>query len=123
VARIRANIKTFPVDSDPRVAGLLAAQSTAAGVLIAAQQSLTSTRATVGTAGSVADYIARADIGDVLQVHSAAFQGSLNAVSGGTVTMTASLTFMGHPQPMSWTFDFHDPITGARNLADALLGG
>jgi hypothetical protein len=36
--------------------------------------------------------------------------------------MWADLTFISRPQRIRWTFDFHDPLAGARNLAHTLLG-
>ena len=122
VRAIQAGLKLFPVDADPRVAGLIAAQATAAGTLVVAQQTLATTKAAVGVAGEVADYVARAGLADALHVTAAGFQGSLNLVSGGSVALWADLTFIGRPQRMRWTFDFHDPLAGARALAQALLG-
>jgi hypothetical protein len=122
VSAIQAGIKLFPVDADPRVAGVIAAQATAAAGLVAAQQALATTKAAVGVAGEVADYVARAGLADALHVTAAGFQGSLNLVSGGSVALWADLTFIGRPQRMRWAFDFHDPLAGARALAHALLG-
>jgi hypothetical protein len=57
-----------------------------------------------------------------LDVRAASFEASLAAAKGGTVSLDLTLVFMkGAPQMLHLDFNFYDPLSGAKALAQQLL--
>jgi peptidoglycan hydrolase CwlO-like protein len=122
LAAAQAAIVTFPVDADPRVAGLIAARETATVALKAANGTLEGVKVTVGGALSASEYIAKFGLGGVLDVKAASFEASLSVAKGGSIMMSADVVYLGQAQSLAFGFNFNDPVAGARNLANKLLG-
>ena len=113
---------TFPIDADPRVAALITAKGAAIGVLEAAKLALEGLKATIGGLAEVGEFIVNVGLGGLIDIREASFAGRLSALNGGGVSMHAKLTFMDQPQEVSFSFDFNDPVKGALELANKLIG-
>jgi len=118
-----------------------ARQSTAIGIALAsqtltgfqqqlglAQSTLASTTAelghlgqTIGDVAAVATYVAAHGLGALLEVRSAAFTGTLEASSGGSVTLDADVVFQGVASTVHLSYDFHNLAAGAKALAKQVL--
>ncbi|NEP15860.1 MAG: hypothetical protein F6J97_03030 [Leptolyngbya sp. SIO4C1] len=118
---VQRGVVNTPIDADPRVAGQIVARETANGVLIAAQRSLEVTRAGLGGFAEVSDFITQNGLGSLLDVRTASFETRLNAAADGTLALTLSLVYLGRSQTLSVSFDFNNPLNGARALAERLL--
>lgn len=121
LAGARAAVKGFPVDADPRVLGPLGAMESATLVLEGARRSLDGVKAAVGGMADVAQFITEAGLGGVLDLKQVAFEGQLNAVKGGQVSLQAKLVFMRRDLDVAWAFNFHNPLAGAKALGQKLI--
>lgn len=55
-------------------------------------------------------------------MRSASFDGALNAVTGGSVTLDAVVIFQGTQQTLHVSsYNFHDLVAGAKAIAKAAL--
>ncbi len=64
----------------------------------------------------VGTFIAEAGLGGLLDVKSAMFEGSLQATSGGSVSLQLSVSFMqGQPQSLPLAFNFQSPLAAAED--------
>ena len=90
-------------------------------VLQTASSALGLLRQGIGEVAGVAGYIAAHGLGALLDVRSASFDGSLNATTGGSVTLDATVIFQGAQQTLHLSYSFHDLVAGARALAKAVL--
>lgn len=122
LAGLQAGIATFPIDADPRVAGLIAARETATLALNAANGTLAGIKASVAGVLTASDYIAKYGLGGLVDVKAASFEASLSTAEGGSVMLSADVTYLGNPQHVQFSFSFNDPVSGARTLAHQLLG-
>lgn len=118
----QAAIATFPIDADPRVAGLLGALQIATAALQATNSALDGVKA--GVAGTLAatEYVANYGLGGLVDIRAASFEASLDVAKGGSVYMSADLSYMGNPQHVEFSFNFNDPISSAKALAHKLFG-
>jgi hypothetical protein len=112
---------TIPVDADPRVAGMFAGREIANGALEAARWTLEGVKLSVGAAAEVGEYIVRFGLGGLLDIREAMFEASLSAAHGGYISMAVSIMFMDKPQSFAFAFNFKDPLTSAKELANTLL--
>ncbi len=129
------------------VAGIEVAYNTAKGTLWTYKQTLTGLSAAVdwgqrevatrtlaaarsivdgfdkATTGSLAaaKWIVDKGLGGVLDVKSAEFAGKLDVMKGGVVSMKANVKFLDNNHNASFTFNFTDPVSGAKALASMLL--
>ena len=91
------------------------------GVLQATSNALAVVRQGVGDVASVAGYVAQHGLGALLDVRSASFDGTLNAATGGSVTLDAVVIFQGTQQTLHVSYNFHDLVAGAKAIAKAAL--
>lgn len=119
---IEAGIKTFPIDSDPRLISLFSARATALGALEVAGFALEGVKQSVKGVAAVGQFIADG-AGKLLVINEAMFEASLSAAHGGNVSMAVKLVFMDEPRDLAFDFNFHDPLSSAKGLADWLLPG
>ncbi|HMP14690.1 MAG TPA: hypothetical protein PKD70_12480 [Saprospiraceae bacterium] len=75
------------------------------------------------TTGSMkaAKWIVDKGLGGVIDVKSAEFTGQLNTIKGGQVAMKINTKFLNESFNAGFTFNFNDPVAGAKALADMLL--
>lgn len=76
---------------------------------------------TIGDVAAVAGYIAEHGLGALLDVRSASFTGTLDATSGGSVTLDADVVWQGTATSVHVAYDFHDLAAGAKALAKEVL--
>ena len=118
---LQAAIKTFPVDADPRIVGLFTGKGVATAALQSAKGILEATKAAVGGLASVGDFIVKYGLGGLFDVKEARFEGHLNAVKGGSVSMGLKVTLLNKPKSMAITFNFKDPLASVKGLVDQLV--
>ncbi|MBK7870230.1 MAG: RICIN domain-containing protein [Saprospiraceae bacterium] len=68
-----------------------------------------------------AKWIVDKGLGGVIDVRSAEFAGQLDILKGGNVSMKANVKFLDNGYNAGFTFNFNDPLSGAKALADMLL--
>ena len=117
---IKAVIKLFPIDADPRMIGLFTARNTATGSLEVARFTLEGVKQSVKGMSEVSQFIADG-VGKLLVINEAMFEASLSATHGGNVSLAVKLVFMNEPYDLAFDFNFHDPLSSAKALADLLL--
>ncbi|MDN5796623.1 MAG: hypothetical protein L0H79_12820 [Intrasporangium sp.] len=103
------------------LAGVQQQLSTATAALQTADTALTHLNQTVGDVAAVSAYIAAHGLPNLIEVRSASFTGTLQATSGGSVTLDVDLVFQGKQERAHLAYDFHDLTTGAKNLAEQVL--
>lgn len=118
---IEAGAQTFPIEADPRMAGLITAREAATGSLAIARKTLGVTQTTVGALGDVSTYIIRNGIGNVLDVRSARFDLALDTVKNGQMQLNLDLVYLSDRKSLSLLFDFNNPLASAQALAKKLL--
>jgi len=116
-------IDETPLELDPQLAGLYTAKETATAGLEVAKGVLQGAKEAVGAVASVGEFITRYGLGGLLDVRSATFTADLGAASGGQVALNMTIEFMGKRQNLDFKFNFHDPLAGAKALAEKLLPG
>ncbi|TWP37119.1 hypothetical protein [Leekyejoonella antrihumi] len=94
---------------------------TATMVLQAANAALTQLNVAIGDVAAVSAYIAAHGLDSLLDVRTASFTGTLDATSGGSVTLDADVVFQGTEEQIHLTYDFHDLAAGAEALAKEVL--
>jgi predicted nucleic acid-binding Zn-ribbon protein len=117
---IKAVIKVFPVDADPRMLGLFTARETAKGSLEVAKFTLEGVKGSVKGMAEVSQFIADGQ-SKLLVINEAMFEASLSATHGGSVSLAVKLVFMNEPHDLAFDFNFHDPMSSAKALAELLL--
>ncbi|MBO1756636.1 hypothetical protein [Allobranchiibius sp. CTAmp26] len=89
--------------------------------LQAANAGLTQLNASIGDVAAVSAYIAEHGLDGLLNVKSASFTGTLDATSGGSVTLDADVVFQGTEDMVHVSYDFHDLAASAQTLAKEVL--
>jgi hypothetical protein len=118
----KAAIDNTPVDLDPELAAFYVALKVAQAALEAANLALEAAKYAVAGTAIVADFITQYGLGNLVDVRSASFTGDLAAVSGGKVTMSTQVSYMGAgPVNVSFAFDFYDMGATIKNFAEELL--
>lgn len=113
--------KPFPIEADPRIVALFTAKESAVIALEAAKGFLEAVKAGVGGFEKVSTFIVEAGLGGLVDVRKAAFEGQLNIVKGGQVSLFLQVDFMKQPHALHVAFNFHSPLDGAKALAERLL--
>ncbi len=103
------------------VAGFQQDLNVATATLKTANAGLTQLNTAVGDVAGVAAYVAAHGLGALLDVKSASFTGTLDATSGGSVTLDADVVFQGSESTVHLSYDFHDLVAGAKALAKEVL--
>jgi hypothetical protein len=114
-------VSKVPIDSDPRVWSQLGLLKTAQGSLSLAQEALKVAESSVGVFGTVSAYITQHGLSNVLNVRSASFDLKLNAIRGNQMYLQFDLIYLGKRQRTSMQFNFNDPLSSAKALAQQLL--
>ncbi|MFC6704581.1 hypothetical protein [Flexivirga alba] len=94
---------------------------TATMVLQAANAALAQLNSAIGDVAAVGSYITEHGLDSLLDVKSASFTGTLDATSGGSVTLDADVVFQGTEDNVHLAYDFHDLVAGAEELAKEVL--
>ncbi|MBB2893766.1 hypothetical protein [Flexivirga oryzae] len=89
--------------------------------LEAANAALAQLNGAIGAVAAVSAYIAAHGIDSLVDVRSASFTGTLDATSGGSVTLDADVVFQGNAEQLHLSYDFHDLAAGAQAMAKAVL--
>jgi hypothetical protein len=111
-----------PVDLDPRVSTLIAAKETALAAMTASQESLRGFEAIgVGTLTAAKWLNENASPIGVVNITDAHFEGCLNALSGGRVSMEIRGTFADKPIDGAFTMNLSSPDEAIREFANTLL--
>lgn len=103
------------------VAGFQQQLGTATMALQAANAGLTQLNSAIGSVAALSGYIAEHGLDGLLNVKSASFTGTLDATSGGSVTLDADVVFQGTEDQVHVSYDFHDLVAGAEALAKEVL--
>ena len=93
----------------------------ATATLKTANAGLAQLNTSIGDVAAVGAYVAAHGLGALLDVRSASFTGTLDATSGGSVTLDADVVFQGKPSSVHLSYDFHDLVAGAKALAKEVL--
>ena len=119
---MEAAAEAVPIDMDPRMIALYSSKETADLALEAAKGSLDALKKSIGAVADVGQFIVEKGLGGLIDIKKASFSASLNAVKGGRVSMSLTLKFMNkRQQTLSLSFNFHDPLSSAQDLAQRLL--
>lgn len=117
---VRAGIKTYPIDGDPRMIALYSARDVPKGLMEAAKHTMEFGKDVgVGTL-SAAKWIVD-NGGQILVVDYAMFEGKVNAMNGGNVKMRVKGTYMGDRFDKTVTFNFNSPIAAMEAFADDMM--
>lgn len=109
------------VDVDPRVSGPIALRETARLELMAAKAVLEGLKQTVGGLAEAGTFIVQNGLNGLIDIKSAGFECSLQAGHGGEVELQIVVSFMRRaPQSFLLAFNFHDPLAGAKRMAEQL---
>ena len=103
------------------LAGFQQQLGAATGVLQTANAGLAQLNQAIGEVAAVGGYVAEHGLGALLDVRSASFSGTIDATSGGAVTLDADVVFQGTEQSVHLSFDFHDLVAGAEAMAKEVL--
>lgn len=118
---LQAAIKNFPIDLDPRVAALLTLHAAATGVLQSANYFLEGLQISIGGLAEASSFIVEYGLGGLLDIKRAKFEGSLNVVKGGDVSMELDLILMKSQLDLALAFSFQDPMQSVELLVQKLL--
>ncbi|MFK8102005.1 MAG: hypothetical protein AB8G15_05765 [Saprospiraceae bacterium] len=118
---LQATIKAFPIDMDVRIVALFTAKGTATGALQLAIGSMEIAKAAVGGLAEVGDFIVKHGLGGLFDVKKAAFEGRLNGLSNGGVTMSLELILLKKPLHLSLAFNFKNIGRSVELLTKKLL--
>ena len=119
---IKEGCNTVPVDLDPRVAGPIVAKETANGVLIATRETLRGLEEIgVGTLSAAQWINQNANPLGVVNITNARFEGCLNAMDGGFVSMEVRGTFADQPIDGAFVMNLRSPDAAIRDFAATLL--
>lgn len=69
----------------------------------------------------VAKFIQEHTVSALLNIKKISFEGSIQSVGGGQVSLSMDVEFMGVTKTISLDFNFHDPMSGVRTLVEILL--
>lgn len=117
----QAVVKGFPIDADPRIVALFTALGTATAGLQSAKLVLEGAKEVVGGLASVADFVVKYGLGGLFDVKQARFEGQLNALSGGAVSMSLKLILMRKPLNMQLSFNFKNMTKTIDSLVKKLV--
>jgi hypothetical protein len=117
----RNAVHAFPIDADPRIIALFTAKETANAGLEVAKFALEGVKVSVGGLADVATFITTHGLGGLLDVRAASFEGQLNVIHGGHVSMALKLDVMQQPVALRLRFNFHEPLASAKVLGKDLL--
>jgi hypothetical protein len=110
-----------PIDADPRIAALFTLKETSQGSMEAAKYILEGAKIVgVGTL-QASNWIVQNGPMGVVKINFAQFEGTLNSVNGGKVSLHVKGTFADSPLDTKFSFNFDDPLSSAKVLADQLL--
>ena len=109
------------IELDPELVALYTARETATTALTLAQGGLEGAKQAVGGMADVASAIAQYGLGGLLDIRSATFEASLQQSVGGYVLLAMDLEFNGQPLQIDLEFNFNDPLSSAKALAQSLL--
>ncbi|MBK8042892.1 MAG: hypothetical protein IPK21_09630 [Haliscomenobacter sp.] len=114
--------KATPIDLDPRISGLLASRDIATGSMEAAKKILDGAGIIgVGTLKATKWIVTNGNPLGVVNIRQASFEGKLNSVNGGGVSMRVQGTFAGEPLNTSFAFHFNNPLQTVEAFARELL--
>lgn len=94
---------------------------TATAALQTARTALAHLNPTLGDVAAVSAYVTAHGLDGLVDVRSASFTGTLDATSGGSVTLDADVVFRGQLEQVHLAHDFHDLVAGAQALAKEVL--
>jgi len=106
---------------DPRVLGLVTARATVWAVLKVAEGAIIVAKAAVSGFSSVTQFIVQWGLGGIFNITSASFEANFNSITGRTVNLSANLVFLGTSQQVTFSFNFDDPLSCVKSLAESLL--
>lgn len=114
--------KTTPIDLDPRVSGLIASRETALFSLTTARKTVEGTGVITGGSLKATKWIvSRGNPMGVLDINEAFFEGNLNQMNSGTVTMRVKGSFAGDPINTSFSFGFNNAQATVETFARSLV--
>ncbi|WP_249671152.1 hypothetical protein [Bacillus thuringiensis] len=74
-----------------------------------------------GRAAQVVAFITAQGIGSLFNVSRISFEGIIQSVGAGQVSLSMDVSFMGRTQNIELDFNFHDPMSAIRSLSDRLV--
>jgi hypothetical protein len=86
-----------------------------------AQQALSDFQQASGVLLGILSQITDWSIGGLVAVHEAHFNGALNLVSGGRVSLSVDLQIQGQEKQYSFDFNFYGLDESAKNLAGMIM--
>lgn len=100
---------------------MFSALGMATGGLQSAKLILEGIKQSVGGLAEASSFIVEYGLGGVLDIKRIYFEGSLNVVKGGNVSMALQLVLMKNNLNVDLAFSFHDPLKSADALVKKLL--
>lgn len=113
-------VQLTPIEADPRVSSLYTARATATVALQSYIAMLTEAQRASGSLANTVDWAAKHAGEQVLLITHASFTGQLGEVSGGKVSMSIDMTFMGQSYHIAQAFDFHNLEKTASDFVEQL---
>ncbi len=114
-------IKNFPIDADVRIIALFTIKEGADAVLVFADSFLEGVKQTAGGMAEVGSFIVEQGLGGLLDIKRARFEGDLNIVQGGSVSMAIDLELMSKDMQFDLAFNFHEPLKAIEKLVEELV--
>lgn len=110
-------------DLNPKVISAKSSRATALGGLKAARGSLEALKFTLGVTGKTASFILDRGTDALIKIHAVEFEGKLDVVKGGAVSLDLDIEWMGKRKDMDMRFNFHNPLSTLKDFADRLMKG
>ena len=114
-------IKNFPIDADVRIIALFTLKEGADAALDFADNFLEGVKQAAGGMAEVGSFIIEQGLGGLLDVKRARFEGDLNIVQGGSVSMAIDLELMSKDMQFDLAFNFHEPLKAIEKLVEDLV--
>lgn len=110
-----------PHEADPLYMGYKTSKKTLEESLRVSKDSLETLQAIAAKSTDILAFIAEKGIDLLFNVTSIRFEGNIQNVGGGHVSLSISYTFLGIPNTLNIDFAFEDPRVGIQALVDRLM--
>ncbi|MEH7748245.1 hypothetical protein V7659_25010 [Neobacillus drentensis] len=123
LVRERRNLleSIVPPQADPTYIAMVAEKEPLEAAIQDARTILETVKRTAGKLAQVNQYIQSNNITAVFDVSRISFEGGIQSVGGGHVTLSMTVRFMGAEKNINHGFIFPDPMSGVHTLADSLI--
>ncbi|AND11083.1 hypothetical protein Bt4C1_28195 (plasmid) [Bacillus thuringiensis serovar alesti] len=110
-----------PIESDKIYRNIKDAKDVVNQQIEALGSQLKSLQAFAGRAAQVVAFITAQGLGSLFNVRKISFEGNIQSVGTGQVSLSMDVSFMDGTQNIEIDFNFQDPVSGIRSLSERLV--